>query len=136
VSSKRTSIYISEGLREILGLPDPAVSVTKRLTRIADRYKRILDHTHLSGRFSTAEWDLLRDLLSNVWHEPAATIRGLHVSIEDAIRLGRPIGRWMVDSDSLLTKLRALTYVEEVAIVETIEQWRIGKHASTITTQR
>lgn|SRR5574340_1298053 len=97
------------------------------INRIADRYGEIMRRTRVEDRFTPAELDALRAVANGWFAEPAATIAGgLALEFEDSMEDGCPDG---VDPSELLAKLRALTYAEDVALVDSIERYwrRVGR---------
>ena len=96
--------------------------MSHRLDQIADRYMEILRRTRLP-EFTEAELQLLRDATSGSFYEPAFQIAHLDHGIADAIEFDELDRKWEVDGEVLLAKLRALTFVQEVALLEQIEAW-------------
>jgi len=123
---RKRSIYLTPPLQNALGAMPEGVSLTGRLTTIADRYAEMLERTRIERKFTPEEWDVLRAALQGVIHEPAAMIRGLVVGVRDYLD---DVDEPREDGDlsdlhrSLLEKLETLSYHEEVAIVEAVEQW-------------
>jgi len=90
---------------------------------VLDRYAEILRRERIEKLFTDAQWNALRDMLNGTLSEPAELIRGsLAMSWEDSIEDGIA-EKWDVDPQSMQQKLAALTYVQEVAIVEAVERW-------------
>lgn len=119
--AKRTSTYLTDRTLQIAGDGD---SLSGALNRIVDRYGEICRRTRVEDRFTPAELDALRSVVNGWLAEPAATIAGgLALELEDA---GPEIGdQFGIDRAALLGKLRALTFAEEVALVDAIERyWR------------
>ena len=72
----------------------------------------------------------LRDVMARMGHDsPRAALIYQHASAEadrgiaDAIELDALDRKWEVDGPALLVKLRALTFSQEVALLEQIEAW-------------
>jgi len=136
--SNKRSIYVTDRLRDTLGPvgedSGSVVTLSGRITTIADRYAEIVKSARILTQFTDAEWMLLRDALNGTLHEPAATIRELWQGVEDAITLDGLADKWSVDGADLIARLRALRFDEECALVETVEQWWIANGAARITT--
>jgi hypothetical protein len=98
--------------------------LSHRLAQVGDRYLEGLRRARAGWPpFTEAEWSLLRDAMNGTVHEPAAMIAHIDQGIEDAIALDKLDAKWGVDGPALLAKLRALDFMQEVALVEQIESW-------------
>lgn len=114
----KKGIYFADAAEQLLG----DIS-SGRVNQVLDRYAEILRRERVEKMFSDAQWNALRDLLNGTLSEPAELIRGsLAMSWEDSIEDGIA-EKWDVDPQSMQQKLAALTYVQEVAIVEAVERW-------------
>lgn len=114
----KKGIYFADAAEQLLG----DIS-SGRVNQVLDRYAEILRRERVEKMFSDAQWNALRDLLNGTLSEPAELIRGsLAMSWEDSIE-GGIAEKWDVDPQSMQQKLAALTYVQEVAIVEAVERW-------------
>lgn len=122
--AKKSGIYIGAELDAAIGVLGSG-TVSSRVNRIGDRYAEIIRRVQIEKRLDEAEWNLVRDSLNGTLHEPASQIRGVWQGVEDSITLDGLAEKWGVDGDALLAKLRDLTYVEEVALVEAVERWWI-----------
>lgn len=123
----KQGVSFSHALKNAIG-PIPAddrITISGRVNTIGDRYQEILRRTQIEKRLSDTEWNLVRDSLNGVAHQPASQIRHLWHGIEDSIQLDGLAEKWEVDGDALLEKLRDLSFVEEVAVVEAVERWWI-----------
>lgn len=97
--------------------------LSHRLAQIADRYSELLWHAVLP-ELSEAELSLLRDANNGTLHEPAALLRGsIAMGVADAIALDGLDTKWGVDGDALVAKLRDLTFLQEVRLIEDLEAW-------------
>lgn len=123
---RKKSIYITSPLEAALGAMPEGVKLTGRLSVIADRYTEILERTKVEEKFNQEEWGTIRDALHGVINEPAAMIRGLEVQVRDFLMdTSHEKDGILRGGDELLETLRTLTYTEEVAVVEAVEQyWR------------
>ncbi len=93
-----------------------------RLQVIAERYEMMVKHEQavLGRRFSDTELRLLAGILRPITFETASSCRGLWLAVEawlidNDTRL--PDG---VDADLLLERLKALSYSQEVALIEAL----------------
>lgn len=114
----KKGIYFADAAEKLLGDINSG-----RVNQVLDRYAEILRRERIEKLFTDAQWNALRDLLNGTLSEPAELIRGsLAMSWEDSIEDGIA-EKWDVDPQSMQQKLAALTYVQEVAIVEAVERW-------------
>lgn len=114
----KKGIYFADAAEQLLG----DIS-SGRVNQVLDRYAEILRRERIEKLFTDAQWNALRDMLNGTLSEPAELIRGsLAMSWEDSIEDGIA-EKWDVDPQSMQQKLAALTYVQEVAIVEAVERW-------------
>ncbi|WP_236213437.1 hypothetical protein [Metapseudomonas otitidis] len=123
--AKKAGIHIGPQLDAIIGVTgdDAGITTSKRVNVIGDRYAEILRRERIERLFDEAELNALRELLNGTVNEPAELIRGsLRMSWEDAIEDGLA-EKWGLDGPATLQKLSALTYVQEVALVEAVERW-------------
>lgn len=98
-------------------------SLSGTINRLADRYYEIVRRSRID--LSPGELDAVRDALNGWLAEPAATIAGgPALEVEDALPDGLA-ERHGIDGPALVAKLRGLTYAQEVALVDAVEQyWR------------
>lgn len=90
------------------------------IVTIVDRYFEMIRRTRIERRFSEAEINLMRDACISWLPEPAAAVfGGVALEVEDGLADGLA-EKWGVDAEALLTKLKALTPGEEVALVELV----------------
>lgn len=100
--------------------------LSHRLAQIADRYSEMLRRADLPD-LSEAEMNALRDAMNGTLAEPAALIRGMPwISIEDSLPDGLA-EKWQINGAALVDKLRALTFVQEIALIEAVEAWWAGR---------
>ena len=118
--AKRTTIYLTDRAEAVLAGGD---SLSGSINRLADRYYEIMRRSRID--LTPAELDAVRDALNGWLAEPAATIAGgPALEIEDALPDGLT-DKWSIDGPALVAKMRALTYAQEVALVDAVEQyWR------------
>lgn len=122
MASSPKSIRPAPILTEAMANNGGGTGVSHRLAQIGDRYLEILRRTPLPD-LSEAEMQALRDVNNGTWHEPATVIRGtLWIGVDDSLPDGLS-EKWQIDSAALVAKLRAMSYVQEVKLVEQIEKW-------------
>jgi hypothetical protein len=119
--SHRKNVYFSDRTLAQLGDRD---SLSGRVATIIDRYAELCRRERPWQKFEEAELSAIRDACLSWRAEPAATIfGGVLLEVEDALADG--LGeKWGVDSDQILTKLRALSPGEEIALVDWLERKR------------
>ena len=93
------------------------------INRALDRYYEILRRERIERQFSEAEWNALRDMLNGTLSEPASMCAGSLAmgwadSLEDGIA-----DKWGLDPAGMACKLQALTYPQELAVIEAVERW-------------
>lgn len=118
----RATIFISPPLMAAVG---DAPKLSSRLAVIADRYTEILRRARIEKTFTDPELNALRDCCNGTIFEPAQLVDGaVLANFEDSLCDGLA-EKWGIDAGIVAAKLRALTYAEQVALVENIEQfWR------------
>lgn len=138
----RTSIYISDPLRELLAehgiVPGDTESEGLRstsatLAAVADRYRQTCrQHMPL---LTVPEWCLIFDTMNGCWmQENAALLPGQLFGIADSIRLEQIDEKWGVDAPALLEKLRTLDYAGWLALVDAAERWWSRDWAQAVDT--
>lgn len=119
--NRRSTIHRSPRLDEAIGASPPSLS--GRLSTIADRYLEMLRRSRVARQFTEAELMAMRDCCNGTWFEPAQLIDGaILANVEDS-RVDGLYEKWAINGDALATKLRALSFADQVALVEEIEQW-------------
>lgn len=121
---KRTSIYLNPPLDAALEDVAPG-GQSRRLGVICDRYAEICRRARVAGKFSAAQMNALRDCSNGTSFEPASLIDGsVLANFCDAL-LDGIAEKWGIDADATRQALAALTYPDQVALVEEIEKfWR------------
>ena len=122
--ARKSDIYRSPPFDAALagGIGEADGNRSRRVAHVCDRYLEILRRADLPA-FSEAEWGLLREVLSGIPREPASNLRGLWHRVHDAAEVGRLTERWTVDGPDLINRLKLLSYVQEVALIEKVEEW-------------
>lgn len=114
----KQGIYFGDAAETLLG----EIS-SKTVNRALDRYAEIMRRERVEKLFSDAEWSALRDMLNGTISEPAAMIRGSLAQGWDDSQDDGIAEKWAVDPAAMAGKLRALTYPQEVAVINSVEQW-------------
>ena len=118
----RATIFISPPLMAVIG---DVPKLSSRLAVIADRYTEILRRARIDTRFSEAEFNAIYDCCNGTWFEPAQLIVNAVLANFDDSLIDGLAEKWEIDAGEVIAKLRALTYADQVALVEKIEQfWR------------
>lgn len=121
--TKRTSIYLNPPIEAALIHAD---SISGRIGNICDRYAQIVRRARIAQRFSGAELNALRDCCNGTIFSPAELISGaVLANFEDSAPDGL-YDKWGIDGAATAAKLRTLTYVDQVALVEDIERFWVG----------
>lgn len=116
------SIRLSPVLEDTIGANGGGRGLSHRLSQMADRYAEILRRSPPPA-LSDAEMNAVRDALNGTLHEPAALIRGsIWMGVEDCLLDGLA-EKWAIDGGALVERLKAMTFAQEVALVETVEAW-------------
>lgn len=114
----KKGIYFPDDQAEFLG------DVTsKRVAMAVDRYREILRRERVHQEFSEPEWNLLRDIGNGTAFEPAQLIAGSLAQMAEDSQPDGVFEKWDVAPGDLITRLRCLSYPQEVAAVEAIEAW-------------
>ena len=116
--AKNTSIYLNPPIRAAI---DGAESVSGRLGSICDRYAEITRRAKIEGIFSADELNAFQDCCKGSIFSPAKYFSGAVMIIFDDALGGGLAGKWGIDATAAINKLAALTYVEQVALIEYIE---------------
>ncbi len=115
---KRTSIFYS---KEVEKLERPSQrNFSQRMANICDRYSEIMRIEYPGKLFSLTEKEFLKEYFSDTILKPAAVIHSLSKDIEHTDYLCQ---KFEVDKDKLLEKLKKLSYVQSVSLIESIEEY-------------
>lgn len=117
----RTTIYIAGPLHTAIGASP--TSISGRLATIADRYLEITRRQRVESKFSEAELNAFRDSCNGTLFEPAQLIDGAILANFVDSEVDGLYEKWDIDGQATAKKLAALSYTEQVALVEAIEQW-------------
>lgn len=93
-----------------------------RVQQICDRYAEIVrrEQAVLSRQFSDAELQLIAHVLQNVRFEEAASCRGVWLAVEACMIDEELDQHFKLDGEALLNKMKALSYAQEVALIEAL----------------
>lgn len=123
--SKRTSTYLTDRSVDILDAAmGEGITLSGEINRSIDRYNEVIRrHRGVADQFSEAELNALRDVANGWIADPAATIAGgLALELSDSLPDGIA-NKWDINAPSLIAKLNALPYADELALVAGIEAW-------------
>ncbi|WP_019022937.1 hypothetical protein [Thioalkalivibrio sp. ALE23] len=135
----KRSIYCSDPIEKLLSQYDPGDdgepmrSTSGAINTAVDRYLEVVRRS--MPAFQLNEWGLIFESLNGVWmQEGAGMIEGsLKLGISDSISLDRLDQKWEVEGDALLAKLQALTYCQQVAVIDAAERfWSQPNRGSTL----
>ena len=124
--SRRTTIYIPDHARPVIGPLGSDDSLSGRITTILQRYQEILDRSR--PQFAEAEWLAIIDAnLAHWFGDDPSELRLIWLNVADAEGLGK---KWGIDQAALANKLRQLPYAAQVAVTEIIERYHGSGGAS------
>jgi|GEM_PF-3198723 len=94
----------------------------KRVQQICDRYAEIVrrEQAALSRMFSDAELQLIAHMLHSVRFEEAASCRGVWLAVEARMIDEELDQHFKLDGEALLVKMKALSYAQEVSLIEAL----------------
>lgn len=106
----------------IQSLVEGAGSVSARLRDVCDRYAEIIRRARIEQRFTEAEINALREACAGLSFTPARAIDGVILaSFKEALKEALA-ERHGIDADATAKKLRKLSYVEQVALIELLRR--------------
>ncbi len=99
---------------------DRSATIAKSL----DRYFYALSAARrgMRERFSAGEQGLLIDVANGALFASPCAINFIEHEVADAL-IGGAAERWHVDGPALMKKLKALSYVEKLALIDAAERW-------------
>lgn len=123
----RTSIYLNPPLAAALSSCKSG-TISNRLGQVCDRYAEINRRARIAQQFSEAELNSILDCCNGTQFEPSENIDGaVLANFEDGLVDGLA-EKWGISAPAMISKLRTLTYSDQVALVENIETfWRNKK---------
>lgn len=115
---KRTSIFYSKEVEKLERKSQRNFS--QRMANICDRFSEIMRIEYPGKLFSLTEKEFLKEYFSDIILKPAAVIHSISKDIEYTDYLCQ---KFEVDKDKLLEKLKKLSYVQTVSLIESIEEY-------------
>lgn len=128
--AQRVSIYLPDPVLPVIGpySDETGVSLSGRLTTIVLRYGDALRRAR--PQLKRAEWLLVLDALNGVGlvaHDrPELAVAGVALEVADHIRLndaGKKWGLSPANARGLVERLRGLSHIELLSVVEAAEQF-------------
>lgn len=120
--TKRTSLYLNPPIEAALKNAD---SISGRIGEICARYAETNRRARISQRFSEAELNALRDGCNGTIFVPAQLIDGAVLANFEESLMDGIAEKWEINAPATIAKLRALTYPDQIALIEDIETfWR------------
>lgn len=117
---KKKTIYVSAPIAEAT-MASGEREFSNRLSRVCDRYRRILKTNSPIGNFTEQEFLMLCDEFKGQVWEPAENIRPLTIYIEDEKHLEALQSKWNVVVASIQERLNSMKFAQIVAMIEAIE---------------
>ena len=134
MAPKRYSIYNSPALDRALSeriKPDSDEgdfrSRSSMISAMADRYAEIIRRSMPS--LMVDEWMLIFDVMNGCWtmDQPYLQAQGIAHQIADATEMDNAGEKWAVDGLDLARRIAAMTFSEQLAILDTAERfWSLG----------
>lgn len=106
--------------------------LSEAIRETLERYFYLIDtsRAEIADNFTQGEVSLLVDICNGTWFEPLFT-GAVRANVEDAE--GDYFDKWSVNRDALILKLRLLTPVQELALVDAIERfWNAVSKSRTL----
>ena len=120
MSGKRPSVYLTD--QSLRFLEARGESLSGAINQTVDRYEQVIKQVDLP-KFTETEINILLNATSGVLYQPAEMIAGLWQGIEDDL-IDDLTGSIDAADMALIEKLKKLTYPQEVALLERLEQRR------------
>lgn len=118
MSGKRPSVYLTD--KSLKFLDSRGESLSGAINQTVDRYDQVLKQTDLP-QFTTSEINTMLQAISGTLYEPAEMIAGFWQGIQDDL-VDDLTGEVDAADMALIEKLKTLTYPQEVALLERLEQ--------------
>jgi hypothetical protein len=121
MAGKRTSAYLTNRTFEVLGNPE---NFSGELNKIIDRYGEILRRSRIEKRFNEKEWALILDVLKDQYARSPATAleNAVFLAVEEVEEDLSLHKMSETEHKKLLEKIKALSYAEQVCLIEAIER--------------
>lgn len=140
MAGTKTSVYLSDSLREKLGVsPFGKRGASEAVSILADRYSFLLSSeiNKLKKLFNEDEWEIMRAFVIGVEWKPVEKIRDgiLHLS-QDALDI--EFKTMKVSRKQLEDKLQSLSVLQQFALVEELERFweKINKETEELRNQK
>lgn len=120
---RKSSLYLNGELEKKIGL-GKRNGLSEAINIIADRYTLLVEREQkgLLIKFTEGEWDLMRDACNGTVFQPAFTLEdSVLANVEDS--LDSQFEYFGADRDEVTDKLRGLSLLQQIALVEEIEDW-------------
>lgn len=118
MSGKRPSVYLTD--KSLNFLDGRSESLSGSINQAIDRYDQILKQTDMP-KFTESEINTMLNAISGTLYEPAEMIAGFWQGIQDDL-VDDLTGEVDPADMALVEKLKTLTYLQEVALLERLEQ--------------
>lgn len=120
IMSSKKSIYLSDKAEAVLGLTDGG-SLSGRINSIIIRYGAIMAKS--CPALAENEWMAIVDVLNSTWRDADSADNDIARFLWAEIADSEPDGlweKWEISLDDLSSKIRAMTYPEQCAIIEVV----------------
>lgn len=118
MAGKRPSVYLTD--KSLKSLDSRGGSLSGAINQTVDRYDQILSAVGLPV-FTPSEINTMLNAISGTLYEPAEMIAGFWQGIQDDLA-DDLTGEIDAADMTLIEKLKTLTYPQEVALLERLEQ--------------
>lgn len=118
MSGKRPSVYLTD--KSLQFLDSRGESLSGAINKTVDRFDQVLKQTDLQ-QFTPSEINTMLRAISGTLYEPAEIIAGFWQGIQDDL-VDDLTGEIDAADMTLIEKLKLLTYPQEVALFERLEQ--------------
>lgn len=118
MSGKRPSVYLTD--KSLQFLDSRGESLSGAINKTVDRFDQVLKQTDLP-QFTPSEINTMLNAISGTLYEPAEMIAGFWQGIQDDL-VDDLTGEIDAADVALIEKLKLLTYPQEVALLERLEQ--------------
>ncbi|MEN7429545.1 hypothetical protein VA599_02230 [Chromobacterium sp. TRC.1.1.SA] len=108
---------------EISAVNEPAhYGDAERVQQMCDRYAEIVrrEQAQLSRMFSDDELRLIAGVIAGIHFDSAASCRGVWLAVEARIIEDELDQQHQIDAETLLSKMKGLSYAQEVALIEAL----------------
>lgn len=130
IGPKRRTIYVGEGIARALGarIEQEDGSFSGAVNGIAGRYADIVERS--MPEYTEREWCAICDANNGSWFLDSFSPPLIWANVADTPEIGE---KWEIDADSLVSRLRALTYCQSAAVVDVIERFWASPRLNTLS---